>query len=1013
MSSFYAYTAIATLFFIVVYITDFNWKKILTNPYFIIGLSGFAIRIFVSKFVSGFPTDISCFKSWAQMLHSDGLSNFYTSQAFTDYPPGYMYILSIVGFIRQIMNLEYESAAYTLLVKMPSIIADIVTAIFVYKLALKKFDKNVSLTFGLAYVLNPLVIYVSSGWGQVDAVHTLALLVALYYLQEKKLLVSMLVYTVALLIKPQSAMFAPIYLFVFWEYIFQNKRMQMDKLMTVLKYILFCIVGALIFARPFAHGFNYMPIMKQYYETLASYPYVSVNAYNFYVVLGLNWKDITSDVALFGTISLILIVVASFYVLFKTRKAPNYFFVAAIINLLTYMFSVKMHDRYIFPVLAFMLVSIIYNKDKRIVFLYIAFTITALINCVDVIHMILNGNNLSLTATSAKVTSIANMFLTFYTVYVTICLCDNKLEEKELFVRTTAPVPFALQKSEAPLKLVKLDYIFMVAITLIYAAVAFTQLGDRFAPQTETVLSQNNGDVVVVDFSSEQTISRTQYFFGRKEDKKFALSFSNDATNWSDPMEIPPGGVFSWCETAINQAARYVKITPLSDELYLREIAFRDSNQNIIPATVISPTGAELVDEANLVPLQRNYMNGTYFDEIYHARTAYEFIHKLPVYEWTHPPLGKSIISIGIMLFGMNPFGFRVMGTLFGVLMVPVMYLFGKRVLKNSFYALFVATVFSFDFMHFTQTRIATIDSYVTFFIILMFYFMYQYYTMSYYDTEFKKTLKPLLLSGISFGLAAASKWQGIYAATGLAVLFFMSMYRRWKEYEYERSIKNVKTTSVYSNYAFKTILWCVLFFIVIPMGIYGLSYFQYLQCEGSQGLQTIINNQSGMLNYHAGISQTHPYMSSWWSWPLSIRPILYSLESVSDGVKSTIASFNNPAISWAGVVAIFFCIAKYSRKFDRTAIFLLVGYGAQYLTWIPIGRTTYIYHYFPTLPFTVLMIAYMFKDRFDKKYTVPIAYMALVVLLFIAFYGVISGVPVSVEYVNKYLKWLPGWGFL
>ncbi len=34
-------------------------------------------------------------------------------------------------------------------------------------------------------------------------------------------------------------------------------------------------------------------------------------------------------------------------------------------------------------------------------------------------------------------------------------------------------------------------------------------------------------------------------------------------------------------------------------------------------------------------------MNSSYFDEIYHARTALEHIENVYPYEITHPPLGK------------------------------------------------------------------------------------------------------------------------------------------------------------------------------------------------------------------------------------------------------------------------------------------------------------------------------------------------------------------------------------
>ena len=50
---------------------------------------------------------------------------------------------------------------------------------------------------------------------------------------------------------------------------------------------------------------------------------------------------------------------------------------------------------------------------------------------------------------------------------------------------------------------------------------------------------------------------------------------------------------------------------------------------------------------------------------------------------------------------------------------------------------------------------------------------------MSFYDTSIKKTLIPLGLCGISMGLGIATKWTGIYAALGLAVLFFWVLFQR------------------------------------------------------------------------------------------------------------------------------------------------------------------------------------------------------------------------------------------
>lgn len=113
----------------------------------------------------------------------------------------------------------------------------------------------------------------------------------------------------------------------------------------------------------------------------------------------------------------------------------------------------------------------------------------------------------------------------------------------------------------------------------------------------------------------------------------------------------------------------------MCDDLAINEFALKKTDgTGFATLTAVSGNAWQLTDEQNTVPLYPSYMNSTYFDEIYHARTAYEHILGLEPYENTHPTLGKLIISVGIRIFGMNPFGWRFMGTLFGVLMLPALY---------------------------------------------------------------------------------------------------------------------------------------------------------------------------------------------------------------------------------------------------------------------------------------------------------------------------------------------------
>lgn len=89
------------------------------------------------------------------------------------------------------------------------------------------------------------------------------------------------------------------------------------------------------------------------------------------------------------------------------------------------------------------------------------------------------------------------------------------------------------------------------------------------------------------------------------------------------------------------QHNKNITLTVVSGEAWINELAFFDTAGNLLHVTVNDASAAALVDEQDCVPEYPSYMTGMYFDELYHARTAYEHLHNLSVYEVSHPPLGK------------------------------------------------------------------------------------------------------------------------------------------------------------------------------------------------------------------------------------------------------------------------------------------------------------------------------------------------------------------------------------
>ncbi|MBQ6317543.1 MAG: glycosyltransferase family 39 protein, partial [Oscillospiraceae bacterium] len=410
-----------------------------------------------------------------------------------------------------------------------------------------------------------------------------------------------------------------------------------------------------------------------------------------------------------------------------------------------------------------------------------------------------------------------------------------------------------------------------------------------------------------------------------------------------------------------------------------------------------------LHDEGDLVPEKQTYHNSSYFDEIYHARTAWEHLHDVWPYELSHPPLGKELLSLGILLFGMTPFGWRFSGTLTGVLMLPVMYIFLKRLFGGRRIPLLGTVLLASGFLHYTQTRIATIDSFSVLFILLMYCFMYGWLS--------DDSPADLALCGFSFGLGIACKWICFYAGAGLALLWIGHWVRAFVLAAREK--RPLPVAAFLRNVPF-----CLFFFILIPGLIYYLSYLPYGRVKGfpvfsEPYTRLVLENQTFMFDYHARLVAQHPYASRWYQWILNIRPILYYLEYLPDGRHIDIAAFNNPLICWGGLMSLAVLLWEAVTRRDRTAAFLLTAYLAELVPWVFITRLTFAYHYFAASVFLVPALCYLFwimeKASPRRKY-VTLAFTAVSVFLFLFFFPVLCGLPVDNGKSKLVFSWLPTW---
>lgn len=565
-------------------------------------------------------------------------------------------------------------------------------------------------------------------------------------------------------------------------------------------------------------------------------------------------------------------------------------------------------------------------------------------------------------------------------------------------------------RGEIPRRTSRRGGIGIAVLTAVYAVAAFTGLGSARDPQRFCTLEA--GESVTLALDGVHSIDTVWYYTGLYTGE-YTLAYSDDGITYTAAGTMPQGyaDLFKWlqaqpADTAPATAA-YVRVTA-GAHLELGELALLDAQGARIAVRAITgpASAAALCDEADTVPASSTYYNSSYFDEIYHARTAYEHLRGVYPYEVSHPPLGKVILSLGIALLGMTPFGWRCMGALFGVAMLPLMWDLLRRMFRDDRVALCGAALLAFDFMHLTQTRIATIDSFATLFILLMYRFLYRYFA--------EGRLRHLAACGIAFGVGAATKWTCLYAGAGLGVLWALHWVLQGVQAHRDGDGRR------YARRLLGNIGFCLVFFVLVPGMIYYASYYPYGAARGLHGAgmyftreyaAIVLENQRFMFTYHAGLVATHPYSSRWWQWLLDLRPILYYL-SYGDGTVSTIGAFVNPLLCWGGLLALP-VLVYHAAKRERTALFLLVGYLAQVLPWVFISRLTFEYHYFAATLFLVLALGYVF-DRLRQRgsFGIVYAFTAASGALLALFYPVLTGVTVSRSYAWNVLKWLPDWPF-
>ena len=325
---------------------------------------------------SGFPTDVGTFMAWGQRLHDVGPSAFYAPDYFSDYPPGFLYVLwlvaSLLGGIPQVVA------------KALSIPFDLAIAVAVFAIVSRVARERAGAIAAALYLLNPALVLAGSYWGQVDAAGTLPLLLALAAAALGRFGLAGALAAIAFMVKPQFGVPA-FALFAAGAFdLIQNRRWR-----PLVYSVMSAAVVIVALSWPFGLGLvGENGLTGLIGRAAATYEYTTLYAFNLWAIVSDFWKpdaEVMFGVAMrYWSAALFAVGVIGVLVVLW-RGAPRarrwgdepgrdlglMLAAGAMLVLAFYFLPTRVHERYLFPLFA--LLAPLAAVSARVLYVYLGF----------------------------------------------------------------------------------------------------------------------------------------------------------------------------------------------------------------------------------------------------------------------------------------------------------------------------------------------------------------------------------------------------------------------------------------------------------------------------------------------------------------------------------------------------------------------------------------------------------------------------------------------------------------
>jgi dolichyl-phosphate-mannose--protein O-mannosyl transferase len=394
-------------------------------------------------------------------------------------------------------------------------------------------------------------------------------------------------------------------------------------------------------------------------------------------------------------------------------------------------------------------------------------------------------------------------------------------------------------------------------------------------------------------------------------------------------------------------------------------------------------------DEVNYIPAVRWFLNGVIDNR-------------------EHPPLAKELISLGLLIFGDTPLGWRFMVSLFGALALVAVYLWGLALFREQRPALWAVMFTVVNQMLYVESRTANIDTFMLTFMLGAL----AAYTASLHATTPAKCRTLLLIAGIGIGLSTACKWIGVVPwLICLGIVATVKQFQLWRV-----RFENPRELDWYNPR-----LWAGVRFIdwlvtlgAIPLALYYLSFFP---TYGLVPLREFLQMHANVLKAMVLSHQDPVLLSHWTTWPIAKHPNYFTFTPWVTGASgnltaSVVVLLGNPLVLLLGLPAIGLCLHGWIVHRRLDAMLISIFYLGLYFCWsvIPRSATTFTY-YFPAVMILGVALTYaLTQTSLAHRSWISIGVFAICLFTFIIFLPITSAAVGTTPWQYSHLMWFNDW---